>query len=72
MMMKNLCTQCGHRESDHGPHSGRWVDGTTIPGRYCFYVENQGWSQGMCPCTGFNTKPDNSTYLDTLIAKAGA
>ncbi len=66
--MTTKCTQCGHPEEDH---LGYWSDGTIIPGAYCYYEENQGHSEDLCSCTGFNTNPDVSTYLDVLIAKAG-
>ena len=67
--MSNLCTQCGHPEEDHGPASGWWKNETTgewtdvLPGRPCYYMENQGYSQDLCCCTGFNEKPE-----DVLIA----
>lgn len=62
------CTQCDHPEKDHVAH---WADGRLIPGNLCYYEENQGHCEDLCPCTGFNTVPANSTYLDTLVGKAG-
>jgi len=73
IMEDNLCTQCKHPEADHGPESGRWTDGSTIPGRLCYYMENQGYSQDLCPCSGFNLDPETEglTHFETVLRKAG-
>ena len=61
------CPNCEHPESDH---KGYWSDGTLIPGKRCFYMENQGYQQDLCGCPGFDaTEP--VSYLETLLGKAG-
>ncbi len=63
------CPHCDHPEEDH---VGHWADGTLIPGKRCFYEENQGYSQDLCPCPGFDAKPgEGGNYLDSLLSKAG-
>lgn len=65
------CTQCGHPEADHGPESGRWSNGETIPGRRCFYMENKGYCEDLCPCSGFDETNNGSSYFESIIDKAG-
>lgn len=65
-----LCRMCGHAEAHHGPISGRWSGNQVIPGRLCYWAENQGYSEDLCPCSGFNTEPSMG-YLEVLCAKAG-
>lgn len=54
-----MCKHCKHSELDHGPHSGRRQNKVTgewdviITGRLCFYEENQGHSEDLCECPGF-------------------
>lgn len=64
------CKNCGHPEEDH---HGHWSSGEEIPGNLCFWAENQGYSQDLCPCPGFNVEPDAETksYFETILGKAG-
>ena len=70
------CTQCGHPEADHGPTAGRWQNPDTgewdvpIPGRLCYYMENQGYQQDLCPCSGFNSTDEISPF-QAVAGKAG-
>ena len=69
------CTQCHHPEADHGPTAGRWQNPDTgewdrvIPGRLCFYMENQGYQQDLCDCPGFDS--DGLVVGPSAFAKAG-
>lgn len=69
-MEPTSCKHCGHSEEDH---VGHWAGGELIPGKLCYYMENQGYQQDLCQCPGFDVPigfkgPD---YLSTLLAKAG-
>lgn len=48
-----ICKNCGHSELDH---VGYWADGTIIPGKLCYYEENQGHSEDLCECIGFEVE----------------
>lgn len=69
------CKQCDHPEDDHGPTSGRWRNRQSgewdviIPGRLCYYMENQGYQQDLCDCTGFDSTAQAN--YPGAFAKAG-
>jgi hypothetical protein len=65
--MNEICTQCGHSKEDH---EGYWSSGEKIPGDMCFWAENQGYSEDLCPCSGFN-KEEPASYFETILGKAG-
>lgn len=68
-MDEKLCPNCGHPESDH---VGYWGSGELIPGKLCYWAENQGYQQDLCPCPGFDAKPgEGSSYVAPLLSKAG-
>lgn len=56
--MENKCFNCGHSEEDH-------------TNMLCYWAENQGYQEDLCPCPGFNVKTDQVSYLATLFSKAG-
>jgi hypothetical protein len=64
-----ICKHCGHPEVDHGPACGRWRDTKTgewdiiIPGRLCFWAENQGYQEDLCACPGFEAGMWNGELL---------
>ena len=72
-----MCGNCGHPEGDHGPVSGRWTSGEIIPGRLCYFEENQGHCEDLCPCAGYSPEGATSSgreqfsYGDSLRIKSG-
>ena len=65
------CPNCCHPEEDHGPICGQWATGEVIPGRLCYYAENQGYSEDLCACPGFDAT-EVVSYFETLLSKSGA
>lgn len=70
------CPNCGHPEEDHvgywqNPTTGAWD--VVIPGKLCYYEENHGHCEDLCPCPGFDAVGvgmDVMSY-DAIARKAG-
>lgn len=48
-----MCKHCSHSEEDHVGYN--YIDGqrVLIPGKLCFWGENQGYQEDFCICPGF-------------------